>query len=310
MLKMFTAAAAPGSDPEHWDQNWEAGDMPQALADPRVCENDPVHAILMATTRPDRLFLEGGCGQGQWVKYFHERGYRALGVDFAPRVIERFRRLVAGAEVRLGDIRNLPLASGEVHTYYSGGVVEHDEEGPDAALVEARRVIAADGWFLCSVPDTTALRDRLLFRRNVTSRLDLNPPMIVTRVEELRVELPPPGMSFFQYAFREEEFAARLAAAGFEVVGSFGYGLVWGLMELPRFQSAIDRLLAARRRPTQPSTEPSTAAAAEAAGRSAWKELVVRALIAEDRTLPLVGPLIRFATERFSNMRMYIARPR
>ena len=308
MLKMFTATTASGSSPEHWDRNWEAGDMPQALVDPRVCENDPVHGILMAKARPDRLFLEGGCGQGQWVKYFHERGYRALGIDFAPRTVARFHRLVAGADVRRGDIRRLPLADGEVHTYYSGGVVEHEESGPDPALAEARRVVASDGWFLCSVPDTTTLRDRVLFRGEVTRRLDLAPPLMVTRVSELRPEPPPSGMTFFQYAFTEAEFTARLASAGFEVVDSFGYGLVWGLMELPGFQKLVDAVLAAPRRASAPDGQVDPAAAS--APRGGLKELIVRALIAEDRTLPLVGPLIRFATERFSNMRMYVTRPR
>ncbi|HEY2745666.1 MAG TPA: class I SAM-dependent methyltransferase [Polyangia bacterium] len=312
MLKMFSANVATGSSPEHWDTSWEAGDMPQALADPRVCENDPNYALLMAKVRPDRLFLEGGCGQGQWVKYFHERGYRALGIDFAPRVIERFRRLVPGADARVGDIRHLPLADGEAHTYYSGGVVEHDESGPEPALAEARRVIAADGWFLCSVPDNTRLRDRLLFRRDVTHRPDLDPPMIVTRVGETRAEPPPAGMTFFQYAFGADEFVRRLEDAGFEVVDSFGYAATWGLMEVPYLGPLFQRLTSSR--PATPVPPPANGSAAPAvptpARRGALKELVIRAVIREDRTMPVAGPLIRFATEHFANMRMFVARPR
>src|SRR5207253_10249607 len=69
--------------------------------------------------------------------------------------------------------------------------------------------------------------------------------LLVTRVDRTVEEPPPAGMSFFQYAFTEEDFAARLERAGFVVERTFGYGLLWGLMELPRFQQLYQRSFAA-----------------------------------------------------------------
>jgi SAM-dependent methyltransferase len=276
----------------------------------------------MDKLRPDGLFLEGGCGQAQWVSYFARRGYRVVGIDFAERTVARVKRAAPELDVRVGDITRLPFADGEVHSYYSGGVVEHAEGGPEAALREARRVIAPGGWFLCSVPDESALRRRL-FRASRTERADLDPALAVARVERTVTETPPPGMEFFQYAFTQEEFTRRLEEAGFAVEATFGYGLVWGLMELPRFQAlyrgafAGARALKQRLRggPAAGASAPSAAAAAEsngaapahARGLGGWLRQV---LIKEDRGAFLAGPAIGLLCEYCSNMRMFVARPR
>jgi SAM-dependent methyltransferase len=322
MLKMYEGRApSAGSTPEYWDSNWEQNELAKVLADERIATNDPVHAVLVEKARPDGLFLEGGCGQAQWVKYFAARGYRAVGIDFANRTIERIKQVAPALDVRVGNILALPFADGEVHTYYSGGVVEHFEGGPEAALAEARRVLRADGWFLCSVPDESFLR-KLLFRAARTDRGDLDPHLLVARVDHTAEEPAPPEMSFFQYAFTEEEFSARLHDAGFVVERTFGYGLVWGLMELPQFQQLYRRSFEAAARlrdlararsgggaqmPASDGGDVPASSRDRTGGAADWLR---RALIREDRTTPLVGPLIDVMCQYLSNMRMFVARPR
>jgi SAM-dependent methyltransferase len=314
MLKMFQQQISAGGTPEYWDTSWERGVTDRVPGD-SSCENTALYPLFMQKLRSDRLFLEGGCGPGHWVKYFHDRGYRVVGVDFAPRAVDRLHRLLPGADVRVGDIMRLPFADGEVHTYYSGGVVEHAEAGPEPALAEARRVLAPDGWFLCSVPDASSLRN-LLFRKESTERRDASPPMIVKRVEDTIGEPPPDGMHFFQYAFTEPEFTERLTNAGFEVTAHFGYALVWGLLEIP----GVSRLsgILQRRHATAEATgsAPASPPVDDGGGRPfeaplrAGKEFLKRALLREDRTTPVLGPAIGWANEHMANMRMYVARPR
>lgn len=316
MLKMFQGQRSSSSTSEFWDASWEANELAQVLADVRVVENDPVYELLIDKLRPDRLFLEGGCGQSQWVKYFNDRHYRAVGIDFATRTIERVLSVAPELDVRVGNILALPFADGEVHSYYSGGVVEHFETGPEPALAEARRVIARDGWFLCSVPDASFLRRRL-FSGARTDRFDLDPPLVVTEVDGTFAEQPPAGVEFFQYAFTPAEFTRKLEAAGFTVERTFGYSFLWGLMEMPHFRAVYDgalglaRALRDRLRPPVATESPLFTASAPAisARNGGAGGLLRRALVKEDRTTPLVGPLIEFACEHTAGMRMYVARP-
>ncbi len=236
-----------------------------------------------------------------------------VGLDFAPRVIQRLHRLLPEADFRVGDIGRMPFEDGEVHVYYSGGVVEHDESGPAPALREARRVLAPDGWFLCSVPDASALRN-LLFRKDRTERLDMSPELVVKRTSETRPEPPPEAMRFFQYAFTQEEFTQLLENAGFEVTAHFGYALIWGLMEIPgvhRLSSAVRRRRVER--PAVASPGAADDASRERRGSTgilkAGKQLLRRALVREDPTTPILGTAIGWANEHMANMRMYVARP-
>src|SRR6266513_271610 len=118
MLKMYQAQVSSGSNAEFWNHNWAPSELARVLADVRIVENDPSYDLLMDKLRRDRLFLEGGCGQGQWVKYLADRGYRAVGVDFAERTIERLHRAAPELDVRVGNITALPFGDGEVHSYY------------------------------------------------------------------------------------------------------------------------------------------------------------------------------------------------
>jgi SAM-dependent methyltransferase len=307
MLKMFQAERAAAGSAEFWEESWSDARLASVLDDPAVCENDPLFPLLRGTLVRDRLFLEGGCGQAQWVKYFADRGQRAVGIDFAERTIAAVRRHAPTLDVRIGNILDLPFGRGEVHTYYSGGVVEHFEDGPLPALVEARRVIADDGWLLCSVPDESPLRRRL-YRSDEVTRPDLDPPLVVRRVEHTTRERPPAGHEFFQYCFAEQEFSSQLEAAGFRVERTFGCGMIWGLLEVP-WLAALWRRATERRQKSAPARSAAASVApssAKTAGRAGRPGLAKRALVLEDPSLPLLGAL----RQRCSNMRMFVARPR
>jgi SAM-dependent methyltransferase len=317
MWKMFSRAQASGSSPEFWDASWDEGGS--LLPDPqndRVCENQGViWRLLDAHLDRSRLFLEGGCGCANWVRYFGRRGYRAVGLDFAPRTVERVKQVAPDADVRVGDVTAMPLETGSVHTYYSGGVVEHFEDGPEAALREARRVLAADGWFFCSVPDASTLRRNVVWP---TQRLTASAAAPVHQVEVTRSEPPPPDQRFFQYLFTPDEFTTRLEAAGFAVEQTACYSLLWGLMELPGVGPAVRAVSRARPASNGHAATTSNGSVANGSGAQArpatlkqqLKKAVERLLIKEDVGLPVVGPLLSFALEHCANMRLYVARPR
>src|SRR4051812_20751143 len=152
MLKMYGREAHGGGEsPEQWTRAWGSFDHAAWLRDAaRICHNDPISRWVEPALATGGLFLEGGCGLAHWVKWLHHGGHRALGIDFAPALMASARRLDPQLRLLAGDVRALPLADGSVQTYLSNGVVEHWEDGPEAGLAEARRVLARDGLFLCT----------------------------------------------------------------------------------------------------------------------------------------------------------------
>jgi len=131
--------------------------------------------------------LEAGCGLGQYVILLRERGWRAAGVDGSVEALAACRR---GAAVPLAasDLRALAIRSGALAAYVSLGVVEHDPDGPDAILAEARRVLAPGGALVISVPYLNGVRR-------------LGAPWIRHRQSALSRR----GGTFYQYAFTRRE---------------------------------------------------------------------------------------------------------
>lgn len=170
----------------------------------RVARDSPLTALIERHLPPQGRLLEAGCGLGQYVLLFRERGRDAVGADWSLEALRAGAR--AGAPVAVMDLRALAVRSGAVAAYLSLGVVEHDPAGPDAIVREAARVLPPGGVLILSVPYWNGLR-RLgasYLRRQARKAQEA-------------------GGQFYQYAFTRRELGARLEAAGFAVQGLHPY---------------------------------------------------------------------------------------
>jgi ubiquinone/menaquinone biosynthesis C-methylase UbiE len=91
-----------------------------------------------------RSVVDAGCGGGRAVAEMAERGARAVGVDLAPEMIAVARKRWPAGEFHVGDVCELPLATGSV-SYYRADKVLHTLDNPARAVAEARRVLAPGG---------------------------------------------------------------------------------------------------------------------------------------------------------------------
>ena len=110
-------------------------------------------ALLLAEAKPGERVLDLGCGAGRFVAALQDAGASPVGVEIAEAALERARRNVPGADLRLvAADGSLPLGHGEVDLVWCSEVLEHV---PDtvAFLTEARRVLTPGGRILVTVPD-------------------------------------------------------------------------------------------------------------------------------------------------------------
>lgn len=153
----------------------------------------------------DLPVLDAGCGPAHMVAALRVRGYQALGIDSESEVVRFVNEVRPDLDVRVGDVLELPFADASLGAYLSLGVVEHFEDGPAAALAEARRVLDPRGVALISVPYLNPARHEHL------RRLGGEPARDAAR--------------FHQYYFGMEEFTALLRQAGLRVVETLPYAV-------------------------------------------------------------------------------------
>ncbi len=287
MLKMYQKNEHSGSSVELWEEAWQAGHFLESL---KFCLVDPLRPLFEKYAKKGSVMLEGGCGMGHFVAFYTLRGVRVIGLDFAQRTLTRLSNQVPNLPLCGGDVSALPFGDNSFDVYYSGGVVEHFENGAEKSLQEAARVLKNDGVLLISVPYFSPLR-RLLapFKKGFWRKVDKS-----------ESEPNHNDLAFFQYAYKTSEFEEMLKKADLRVIKKQGYAVIWGLYELPVFnpQSEIGTS----------STVPqiNEKVIMPDVNQSVNSSLIKRLLVSEDETVPILGLGVRFMRWFASNMMMYV----
>jgi len=93
----------------------------------------------MLTTFPEaRTLLEVGCGTAHFTRWLNAQGWKALGLDISPSMLEQARVLNGRLLVR-GDAHQLPVSDGGVDLSMMVTTLEFLER-PSAAVAESLRV--------------------------------------------------------------------------------------------------------------------------------------------------------------------------
>jgi SAM-dependent methyltransferase len=117
----------------------------------RAVERLRVRAIArMLASAPSLRVLEVGCGGGNVLERVPGR---RVGIDLSPFILKKARaRLGHDALLARGDAMALPFADGAFDRVFCSEVLEHVLE-PEAVVREMRRVLAAGGHAVVSVPN-------------------------------------------------------------------------------------------------------------------------------------------------------------
>lgn len=92
-----------------------------------------------------------GCGPGQVARYLSDCGIPACGVDLSPEMVEQARRLNAGIEFSVGDMRALAIQNSVwagIAAFYA--IVNLPDPDLHLAIREMHRVLRPEGWLLLS----------------------------------------------------------------------------------------------------------------------------------------------------------------
>ncbi len=193
-------------DQTSWDQYWEDKSL-QAMSDAVKKYDSVVKDVINRNIVPGTVFFEGGCGLGRWLVYATDQGcQRVIGLDSYAEPLKILKAFRPAIETIHGSVEDIPLQNESVDFYFSGGVIEHFEEGPGRCLDEAHRILKKNGLMLVTVPYLNYYRSSLR-RYFVMPLLKLLKPRFRNR-----------NRQFYQYYYSRRDMRRFLAEAQFTVV--------------------------------------------------------------------------------------------
>ena len=235
-----------------WDNNWDKHSVEEALKSNCTLR---VISLLRKYFLKGRRILEGGCGLGQYVVYFKNSVYHIFGLYFSKKGLKKVSSFMNDLPLITGDVGLLPVKDNSFSAYYSGGVVEHFESGPEEAIKEAHRVLdKKDGLLLISVPYVNLLRKFKVFFMILKTLRGFKKPEVNKNISyedfesglilvdgHKKTKSPFRDKEFMQYSYGKKEFSDILKKCGFKVICCEGYSLEWGLMDLKWFRELINK---------------------------------------------------------------------
>jgi SAM-dependent methyltransferase len=132
---------------EYWEKRWT--DIP---ADNAMSNRDvyPLKYAELTVTGKDGAILEAGCGAGRILRYYHDRGYDIVGMDYIEAAIVKLKEIDPTLKAELGDITRLEYADGMFKYVLAFGLYHNLETGLDRAIAETWRVLQSNGLVCAS----------------------------------------------------------------------------------------------------------------------------------------------------------------
>ena len=110
-------------------------------------EEPLVHEILDG--RPTGVAVDAACGTGRYADYLVARGHQVIGVDSSPDMLARARTRVPQADLRPGDLQDLPLADDSADIVVCGLALSH-VPALQPVMAEFARVLRPGGHLVIS----------------------------------------------------------------------------------------------------------------------------------------------------------------
>ncbi|CAG1006813.1 MAG: class I SAM-dependent methyltransferase [Anaerolinea sp.] len=184
-----------------WRDIWATTNFERELATLDYPRAQALLKLYLPYLPHDAPILEAGCGPAHIVHYLQGRGYQALGLDYAPEALLPTRLEHPELILHLGDVHHLPYPTNTFGGYLSFGVVEHFEQGPEAALKEAFRVLHPGGVLVLTVPHPNFVEGLRAF---------------ADRLFPARVKNRPPRAEYYETTYDHHALKGFVTKVGFE----------------------------------------------------------------------------------------------
>ena len=131
----------------YWTKRWSDIEADEPM------ENEgkyPLKYSILTIKEKNKKILEAGCGAGRILRYYHDKGYKIIGIDFIKEAIDKLKEKDSSLDVRVGDITKLNFENNFFDYILAFGLYHNLNEKLKIAIDETYRVLKNEGYVCAS----------------------------------------------------------------------------------------------------------------------------------------------------------------
>lgn len=203
-----------------WEDIWASANVETELQTAHYPRAKRLMAEYLPYLPKDKPILEAGSGLGAMVITLRQLAYPVIGIDYALNALRTTAAYDPLTPLSAADVHALPFADNSLGAILSFGVLEHFEQGMQAALQESYRVLARGSVLVLTIPYPNLIWRLAQWRRERQGR---------SLIDE----------DFYESTYGRDALLAQVTQAGFAVVKAVPTGedyTLWSLHPMFRAQ--------------------------------------------------------------------------
>ena len=303
LLKLYIPSHK-GEGMDQWEK-WWATERTSKLIEGFA--SDPIIGLMKDVMPPAAPILEAGCGPGYIVHLMREAGFPMVGIDFVGGSLVNGKSFDRSLPVIQGSVDKLPLADDSLGGYFSGGVIEHFEHGPDQVVQEAFRTLQPGGRMVIHFPCTNIYRRLISFFRQGPFRIGT---WTATKQKTVCRTIPfNSDWVFFAYLYDIDDVDTILRSAGFKIGQKSRIGFVRGMYDIGIVRRILQGLQARYQKGEADTVTPDKRSVASQTPNSrivSWARGLYEELSYDRLPLPFGRYLERILLEMFGHSAIFV----
>jgi ubiquinone/menaquinone biosynthesis C-methylase UbiE len=184
---------------EYWKKRWDDIPADHPMENPEVY---PLKYAQLTVQSKDGKILEAGCGAGRVLRYYADKRYNIIGIDFIKGAVEKLKEKDPGLQVEVGDISSLRFEDQSFKYVLAFGLYHNLEHNLYEAIQETFRVLQPGGKVCAShrADNIQTLLTDWLYERSARKK---------------GIQAPPD--KFHKRNLKEKEFVELFTKSGFQV---------------------------------------------------------------------------------------------
>lgn len=144
---------------EYWKERWQNISIDEPINNEKIY---PIKFSNMIINNHNQKILEAGCGAGRILRYYHNKNFKIIGIEFIENIVKKLKSIDNSLDVRVGNILNLNFSNNFFDVILSFGLYHNFQQNDLSKSLDETFRVLKNGGILCASFRADNLQEKIL----------------------------------------------------------------------------------------------------------------------------------------------------